>query len=299
MRPEPQARPEAPSGRRLAEGVAFALLAVSLWGGWFVITRRAVGAGGVLGPADLVALRFGIGGLVLLPVLALRLRGLDRRAYLDGAVLYVAQGAPFALLISIALRYAPAGHGAALTPGTMPLFAALLGALVLGDRPGRLALAGLGLIAAGALTLAGGFRDADELFGYGLLLTAAFLWAAGTVRMRRSRLTALEATALICVGSLVTYIPVYLASGLSRLWEAAPAEVALQALYQGVLVSVVALIAFNRSLGLIGRRTPAFTALVPVIATILAIPVLGEVPDPLHVGAILAIGAGVLLTTRG
>ncbi len=64
-------------------------------------------------------------------------------------------------------------------------------------------------------------------------------------------------------------------------------------------MSVVALVAFNRSLGLIGRRTPAFTALVPVIATILAIPVLGEVPDPLHVGAILAIGAGVLLTTRG
>ncbi len=91
--------------------------------------------------------------------------------------------------------------------------------LVLGDRPGRLALAGLGLIAAGALTLAGGFRDADELFGYALLLTAAFLWAAGTVRMRRSRLTALEATALICVGSLVTYIPLYLASGCRACWR--------------------------------------------------------------------------------
>ncbi|KMO17850.1 DMT family transporter [Methylobacterium platani] len=291
--------PEAPTGRRLAEGVAFALVAVGLWGGWFVITRRTVGAGGVLGPADLVALRFGIGGLLLLPVFLLRLRGLGRAALRDGAVLFVAQGAPFALLISVALRYAPAGHGAALTPGTMPLFAALLGALVLGDRPGRLALAGLGLIALGALTLAGGFRDADELFGYALFLTAAFLWAAGTVRMRRSRLAALEATALICVASLVTYIPVYLASGLSRILEAPPAEVAIQALYQGVLVSVVALVAFNRSLALIGRRTPAFTALVPVIATLLAIPVLGEVPDPLHVGAILAIGAGVLLTTRG
>ena len=32
-----------------------------------------------------------------------------------------------------------------------------------------------------------------------------------------------------------------------------------QGFYQGVLVSVVALVAFNRSLGLIGRRTPAFT----------------------------------------
>ncbi|TGE00534.1 DMT family transporter [Methylobacterium nonmethylotrophicum] len=289
----------APSGRRLAEGVAFALLAVSIWGGWFVVTRRTVGAGGVLGPADLVALRFGIGGLVLLPVLAMRLRGLDRRTIVDGIFLYVAQGAPFAMLISVGLRYAPAGHGAALTPGTMPLFAALLGVLALRDRPGRWALAGLGLIAAGALTLAGGFRDADELFGYALFLTAAFLWAVGTVRMRRSRLGALEATALICVASLVTYIPLYLASGLSRLAQAPAAELAVQAVYQGVLASAVALAAFTRSLGLIGRRTPAFTALVPVIATLLAIPVLGEVPDPLHVGAILAIGAGVVLTTRG
>ncbi len=98
---------EAPSGRRLAAGVGFALLAIGLWGGWFVVTRRTVGAGGALGPADLVALRFGIGGLLLLPVLLLRLRGLDRRAFVDGAILYVAQGAPFALLISVALRYAP------------------------------------------------------------------------------------------------------------------------------------------------------------------------------------------------
>ena len=44
---------------------------------------------------------------------------------------------------------------------------------------------------------------------------------------------------------------------------------------------------------------PSPGATLVVIATILAIPVLGEVPDPLHVGAILAIGAGVLLTTRG
>ena len=242
-----------PGGRRLGAGIAWALLAISLWGGWFVVTRRTVGAGGILGPADLVALRFGIGGLLLLPVLVLRLRGLDRSAWRDGLILFVAQGAPFALLISVALRHAPAGHGAALTPGTMPLFAALLGILVLGDRPGRAALAGFGLIAAGALTLAGGFRDSDELFGYAL----------------------------------------------SRLAEAPLGELAIQAVYQGVLVSVVALIAFNRSLALIGRRTPGFTALVPVIATILAIPVLGEVPSPVHVGAILAIGAGVLLTTRG
>ncbi|ACA17100.1 protein of unknown function DUF6 transmembrane [Methylobacterium sp. 4-46] len=288
----------APRPRTALAGIAWALLAVSIWGGWFVVTRRAVGSGGSLAPADLVAIRFGCGGLILLPVV-LRLRRLSRREAADAAWLVLGQGAPFALLISIGLRYAPAGHGAALTPGTMPLMAAALGIALLGDRPGRVALLGLGLILAGALTLAGAATTGDELLGDAMFLTAALLWALGTVRMRRSALRPVEATALICVVSLVGYLPPYFALGLSRLREAGAAELALQVAYQGVLVSVVGLIAFNRSLALIGRRTPAFTALVPAIATLLAIPVLGEVPSLPAAAAVAAIGLGVLLTTRG
>ncbi|MFE1599610.1 DMT family transporter [Methylobacterium sp. ID0610] len=294
----PAAQGPSTRDRSFLAGVGWALLAVTIWGGWFVVTRRTVGSGSALGPADLVAIRFGCGGLILLPV-ALRLRRLTRRDGIDAAWLILGQGAPFALLISIALRYAPAGHGAALTPGTMPLMAAVLGMLVLGDRPGRTALAGLALILAGALALAGAAETREEALGYGLFLTAALLWAIGTVRMRRSALRPVEATALICVVSLVGYVPAYLALGLSHIAAAPLGEVALQVAYQGVLVSVVGLIAFNRSLALIGRRTPAFTALVPVIATLLAIPVLGEIPSLASALAVAAIGLGVLLTTRG
>ncbi|ACL57851.1 DMT family transporter [Methylobacterium nodulans] len=279
-------------------GIGWALLAVTIWGGWFVVTRRAVGTGNVLGPADLVAIRFGCGGLILLPVV-LRLRRLTRRDAADAVWLILGQGAPFALLISIALRYAPAGHGAALTPGTMPLMAAVLGILCLRDRPSRTALAGLALILVGALALAGAVETREELLGYGMFLAAALLWAIGTVRMRRSALRPVEATALICVASLIGYVPPYLALGLSRIPAAPAGELALQVIYQGVLVSVVGLLAFNRSLALIGRRTPAFTALVPVIATLLAIPVLGEFPSVASALAVAAIALGVLLTTRG
>ncbi|GJD99114.1 DMT family transporter [Methylobacterium isbiliense] len=289
---------EAAERSRLVAGVAWALLAVTIWGGWFVVTRRAVGAGGVLGPADLVALRFGIGGIVLAPVL-LRLGHLTPAQRIDAVWLIVGQGAPFALLISTGLRFVQAGHGAALTPGTMPLLAALFGMVFLRDRPGRVALAGLVLILAGAVTLAGAFQNAEELFGYAMFLSAATLWAIGTVRMRRSTLRPIEATALICCASFVLYLPPYFALGLSKLAEAPAAELVLQLVYQGVLASVVALIAFNRSLALIGRRTPAFTALVPVIATLLAIPVLGEIPSLPTALAVAAIACGVLLTTRG
>ncbi|MGY2048661.1 DMT family transporter [Methylobacterium sp. JK268] len=297
MKPFPP--PAAPGRERsLVVGSAWALLAVAIWGGWFVVTRRAVGSTGVLGPADLVALRFLCSGLILLPVV-LRMRRLDRRDRVDAAWLVLGQGAPFALLISIALRYAPAGHGAALTPGTMPLMAAGLGMLLLRDRPGRGALAGLALILVGALTLAGTAETREALLGHGLFLTAALLWAAGTVRLRRSALKPVEATALICVVSLVLYLPAYLTLGISRIPLAPLGELVLQGVYQGVLVSVVALVAFNRSLALIGRRTPAFTALVPVSATLLAIPILGEVPSLLDGAAVAAIGLGVLLTARG
>ncbi|MBY0294523.1 MAG: DMT family transporter [Methylobacterium sp.] len=294
----PPAVSEAAERGRLVAGVAWALLAVTIWGGWFVVTRRAVGAGGVLGPADLVALRFGIGGIVLAPVL-LRLGHLTRAQRVDAVWLVVGQGAPFALLISTGLRFVHAGHGAALTPGTMPLLAALFGMVFLRDRPGRVALAGLVLILAGAVTLAGAFQNAEELFGYAMFLSAATLWAIGTVRMRRSTLRPIEATALICCASFVLYLPPYFALGLSKLAEAPAAELVLQLVYQGVLASIVALLAFNRSLALIGRRTPAFTALVPVIATLLAIPVLGEIPSLPTALAVAAIACGVLLTTRG
>ncbi|WP_407529336.1 DMT family transporter [Methylobacterium oryzisoli] len=294
----PPAVNEAAERSRFLAGVAWALLAVTIWGGWFVVTRRTVGTGGVLGPADLVALRFGIGGLVLAPVM-LRLRHLTRPQVIDAVWLIVGQGAPFALLISTGLRFVHAGHGAALTPGTMPLLAALFGIIFLRDRPGRVALAGLVLILAGAVTLAGAFRSTEELYGYAMFLSAATLWAIGTVRMRRSTLRPIEATALICVVSCVVYLPPYFALGYSKLAAAPAAELILQLVYQGLLASVVALIAFNRSLALIGRRTPAFTALVPVIATLLAIPVLGEIPNLPTALAVAAIAFGVLLTTRG
>ena len=281
----------------VTSGVMWALLAVGIWSGWFVVTRYAVGGHGTLGAPDLVALRFGISGLLLAPVLLRRAPSLPRRAWTDGLWFLLGSGAPFALALSFGLRHAPASHAAALTPGTMPLFAAGLGALLLGERPGRVRLLGFGLIAAGAggiVASAGG----GEWAGHAVFLACGLAWAAATVRLRQSGLTALDATALTCVYSLA-YVPLYLLSGASRLGGAAWGELAVQAVYQGVLASAVALLAFNRAVALIGARAPGFTALVPVLATLAGVVVLGEVPGALEVAAVAAVAAGVLLSAVG
>src|SRR5260370_1884656 len=76
-------------------------------------------------------------------------------------------------------------------------------------------------------------------------------------------------------------------------------EILFQATYQGLLMSGVAIVAFNRSVALLGAgAASAMIALLPATASILAIPVLSEVPTPAESAAILVIAVGVLLAAR-
>lgn len=282
-------------------GVALAFTALMIWAGWFAVTRLSLTR--ELGAYDIAALRLGVGALVLLPAFLRSARGLPRAAWREGAILSACWGAPFVLLLSWGIGLSSAGHAAAVTPSMMPVFAGVIGWAVLRDRPGRLRWLGYAVICAGVAALpatphpAG--RPWDAWAANAALLAASGLWAVYTLRVRRAGLTPLQAAALVCLYSSAAYLPVYALSGVSRLGLAPWPEVALQALYQGVLVSGVAVIAYNRAIALIGPGAAAsVVSLVPVAATLLGIPILGEWPTPLATAAVMAIVAGVLLAVR-
>src|SRR5258708_13583600 len=87
--------------------------------------------------------------------------------------------------------------------------------------------------------------------------------------------------------------------GVRLLGLAAIGEVGLEAGYQGMLMSGAAIVTFNRSVALLGAgAATAIIALLPAVASILAIPVLGEVPTPAESAAIAAIAIGVLFAAR-
>jgi drug/metabolite transporter (DMT)-like permease len=64
-------------------------------------------------------------------------------------------GAPYALVAAAGLRFAPASDQAALNPGFMPLFVAVIAATVLGERLSTARKLGLTLLLAGALIIVG------------------------------------------------------------------------------------------------------------------------------------------------
>jgi len=65
---------------------------------------------------DIVALRFGVAGLLLSPVVVRRGLALDRLGWLGLAGIIAGNAAPYALVAAEGLRFAPAYDGGALNP---------------------------------------------------------------------------------------------------------------------------------------------------------------------------------------
>jgi drug/metabolite transporter (DMT)-like permease len=288
-----------PEGRpnqwQFATGAGCAVAAVAIWAGWLVVTR--LGLTIALSAPDLTALRFAVAGPVLLPVVLRRGLALDRLGWLGLIVVVAGAGAPVVLVVGAGLQYAPAAHAGALYQGVVPLAVALLAALVLTERLTASRKIGLFLVLAGGITI-GGLGVSDlwglETIGHLLFLTAAGMTACYTVAIRSARIDGLHAAAIAAVASMVIYLPIYVAFIEDGLFRVAPADLVLQALFQGVLTAAVSLALYGRAIRILGAsNAAAFVALGPSMSALMAIPALGEWPSRVTWVSILIITTGV------
>ncbi len=286
------------SSPKIAVGVAGALIAVLIWGGWIILTRLSVTTD--FTPGDIVFLRFSIIAVLLSPLLWWRRAQLSAGKIGIYLIMITGAGAPYMLVAATSMQFAPVAHVGVLMPGTMPLFVALYSLLLFGDKLSTWKIMGLGLIILGDVAV-GGFgiftilqNDLGHAWvGYLLMLLTAALWAAFTLAQRRSGLDPWMATAVVGVGSFLGFTPFYLVSHGLSVFQHAWGEIALHGLYQSVASGIIALAAYGIAIQHLGaQRAATFSSLVPALAALLAIPVLGELPD-------LAAWAGIALVTFG
>lgn len=296
---DPELAQRGSSRVRLA-GFVWAALTVMIFSGWFVVTRFGVTR--ELRIWDIAALRFGIGAILLAPAVVRRSSRLPVAAWGEGLIFAVLWGVPFVSLVALGLKLTSAAQAASVAPTLMPVFAGVLAWGFLRERQGRLRWLGYAAIVTGLVCLvaaSSAVHGAPNPLGIVALAAAAAMWAIYTLLFRRSGLTPIQSAALICLWSAALFLPVYLFLGLSRLSLASPGEIALQAVYQGGLMSGVALITYNRAVSLLGSAAAtAVVALLPAVASVLAIPVLGETPSPAEGMSIVVIVLGVLLASR-
>jgi drug/metabolite transporter (DMT)-like permease len=291
------------AGSTYLKGALYGCAAVAIWASWSVVTRLAVTTS--LDPWDIAALRFGVAGLLLAPVVMRRGLPRDRLGWLGLGVLIAGVGAPYVLVAAAGLRFAPASDGGALNSGCMPLFVALIAAIGMGEKLSTARIFGLSLILAGAIIIVAWHTDdrgaawsASRTFGDALFLIAAFLTACFTVAMTQAKFDPLHAAALVATGSLAIYLPIYFALHGTRLAEVPLADIVVQAIFQGVLVTIVSIVLYGRAVAILGASGgAAFGALVPALSALIAIPLLGEWPSATDWAGIALISAGVYLAS--
>jgi drug/metabolite transporter (DMT)-like permease len=275
-------------------GIACAIGSVLLFASFALVSR--FGLTSQFAAIDLASFRFGIGAAILLP-LFLRF-GLAGLSLPRAVALACSGGVGFAVLAYSGFRLAPSSHAAVLLHGTLPLFGALCGALLLGQTFDRLRIVALALIACGVVAIAAAEPRADArvetLLGDGFLLAAAACWSLFGALLARWRVDAKAAAGIVAALSLVIFGPYVLVSG--HTVHAAPSlDFALQAVLQGVLVGAVSLFLYSHAVRALGATTMALvSATVPLLTILGAVPLLNEWPGTLEWAGVAFVIAGMI-----
>jgi drug/metabolite transporter (DMT)-like permease len=276
-------------------------MAASIGALYTVFARWGISHG--LSSPDLTVLRFGVAGLLTLPVLALAVRRdieqFTSRWRVWLLVSFLA-GTPFGLLMFGALQFAPASHAAVFPFTAMSVMGMVLGALVLGERMTLRRLSGITVVLTGLVLVSG--VDAASLtlraaVGDAMFLLAGTLWAGFGIVLRKHRLDPLLATSVISFSALLTYVPAYLffTEG-EGLLASEPNVFWIEVLIQGVIAGAGTLYTYSKMVSLLGpSRAAVFPALAPGLAALMAWPVLGHVPATFETLGLLLVMAGLMV----
>lgn len=281
--------------------LAAMLVAMLVFGANFAFSRYGIQHG--LTPYDLTFLRFGPAGLLLLPVfLRMGVRGCAGLGWRRGLLLALTGGFPVTVLMSLGASLAPAAHGAALAPGTVTVVGVVYAILIAGRLPSWLTRTGLVLATAGLATIAaagsaggsGSVAQGDLFF-----FATGLIWGFYPILLHRWRVGAMTG-AVVCAVLSTAYVPAYFAVADVRLLHVPPGLVLAQALYQGVLNSILGLWLWGQGVRVLGAGgTQFFPPLLPVIGTVAAIPILGEWPGPLQSAGVSCIVVGIAMSAFG
>jgi drug/metabolite transporter (DMT)-like permease len=214
----------------------------------------------------------------MLPIALKSLHLITRENRTAIAVMTLAAGVPYLFLCNLGFASAPAAHGI-LTPSTMPLWVGIGAYFILKEKITNIRLLGYLFILSGAIFkigfAEGGFSSVDLFF-----LGASLCYGVYTILTKiHSNLPPIALVAFVSSGNMILLAIPYTIYQIINPHELPLVITIQQIIYQGIFTGIIALIAYNKAIQLIGAaRTSSFAALAPVMVTLLAVPLLGETP---------------------
>ena len=267
-----------------------------IWSGFLVFSRAGVQSG--LTPFDLTALRFLVASALVVPfAVGWWPRHLPLHATLLMSI--CGPGALYSILMYFGLKSSSAAYGGVFANGTLPIFTIVLGFFFVRQVPSRRQLVAVLILVVGAVLIGvPGLRTG----GNSVISAIAFFLAASAVLsvyflgVKHWQVGPREALALVSLPNAVIFLPVWFFLLPSTIHDARWSTILLQAAFQGLGPGFLAVILFSISARILGPTPSAgLAAAVPASATLLAIPVLGEIPTRIEWIGIAIVTAGLVL----
>ncbi|MFI9723290.1 DMT family transporter [Streptomyces sp. NPDC052396] len=280
--------------RRTATPWAFMAATAILWGSAFPAIRIALHD---YAPTDIAVLRLATALVLLLPSLCTgRISRLRRPDLLRMAGFGLTGMTAYQLLLYAGERHVEGGTAAMLV-ATSPVFATVLGMLVLRERPGAWGLAGLAVALGGALVVAmasGGGGGSQT--GMAMIILAAAAQATSFI-LQKPLLARYSGMDCIFYGSLFGLLPLLVcAPGAAAHAVTAGGQQSAAVLWLGLGCTVLAFCTWSRVLHAATASTSCLVLYaVPVAALLLDAVLLGTLPAPMaQVGGLIVL-AGVAM----
>jgi drug/metabolite transporter (DMT)-like permease len=278
----------------IVKGYVFALTSVLVWTGFILISRA--GALASLSLPDMMMVRFGTAFLVFFPFIWIHRKAIFQvRMMLLGAV----GGLAYSLSVFKGFQSAPATHAALLLPGLMPIMIAVLAYFGAGERHSRFAWMGIGISSLGifALLLETLLSGVSYWVGDISFVVACLFWGIFTVLLRRWKFPPWHATLGVITATTLLFTPYYLAQLSHAFKDVSHSMIALQAFYQAIMAIAVQFVCYGKAVHILGAtKMGALMALVPLLASIFAVPLFSE---PVTSGLLIALGCICMGTIVG
>ena len=281
------------------QGYLFVCITMCIWGGFTILSR--LNLHWHVSAWDLVAMRFAIAFLILMPVLIYK-KDLAFLWHPRPVILALTGGLAYCLTVYTAFLQAPAAHAAIFLNGCIPLCTAVAAYLLFKqpfDKHTWLSL--IIMLSALALMSYLMLHEQASAFGLGdvLYFLSAVWWGIFTVLLKQWKLSAWHSMASVAIWSALIYLPIYILFIPKHFQEAEPVHLLVQGVFHGVLVVIIATLTYVAAIERLGAfKTGSIVTLAPFIAAIIAVPLLNEPLSPAIMCGLVGMGIGALQPWR-
>ena len=281
------------------QGYLFVCITMCIWGGFTILSR--LNLHWHVSAWDLVAMRFAIAFIILMPVLVYN-KDLAFLWHPRPIILALTGGLAYCLTVYTAFLHAPAAHAAIFLNGCIPLCTAVAAYLLFKqpfDKHTWLSLSIM--LSALALMSYLMLHDQATAFGLGDLLffISAVWWGIFTVLLKQWKLSAWHSMASVAIWSALIYLPIYILFIPKHFQEAEPVHLLIQGVFHGVLEVIIATLTYVAAIERLGAfKTGSIVTLAPFIAAVIAVPLLNEPLSPAIMCGLVGMGIGALQPWR-